>query len=362
MSKVLKIFTVTGARPQFIKAAAVSAAVARHGDGVKELLVHTGQHFDFNMRQVFFQQMGIPEPAFWLDIHSQPHGAMTGRMLEGLEKLMVQQAPDVVLVYGDTNSTLAGALAARKLNIPVAHVEAGLRSFDLSMPEEVNRIVTDRISTLLFCPTQQAAQNLLAEGFRHYPCSITITGDVMLDALLRFTPKARKPQSDIPEKFVLATLHRQSNTDLPDNLISIMEAISEIANEVPVLMPLHPRTQHALKRNGIATENRNFVITEPVGYLESLWLLQHAATVLTDSGGLQKEAYFLGKTCVTLRNETEWQELVQTGYNIPSGAVKNNILTAFDTLYDKTFEPDLSMYGNGKASETIVNQLMSMSE
>jgi UDP-GlcNAc3NAcA epimerase len=353
----MKVLTVIGARPQFVKAATVSAAIAKKSGLLTEIIVHTGQHFDHNMSGIFFEQMGIPEPAYQLDIHSLGHGAMTGRMLEELEKIMVDEKPDCVMVYGDTNSTLAGALAARKLNIPVAHVEAGLRSFDMSMPEEVNRILTDRISNLLFCPTKQAMNNLAVEGFEGFPCKIVLTGDVMLDAALTFGVKSVKPAADLPEKFIMATLHRQSNTDNLENLKSICLAIRHIADEVPVVLPIHPRTRAVIEREGLLWENQKVIVIDPVGYPESLWLIQNALMVMTDSGGLQKEAYFFGKACLTLRNETEWQELVETGTNIPAGVSTQHILKAYHQLKIIGFTPDLTLYGGGEAAQTIAEHL-----
>ncbi|MFO7723123.1 MAG: UDP-N-acetylglucosamine 2-epimerase (non-hydrolyzing) [Bacteroidales bacterium] len=353
-----KILTVIGARPQFIKAAAVSAAIAKRNGMIKEVLVHTGQHFDDNMSRVFFDQMHIPSPSYHLGIHSLSHGAMTGMMLMKLEEVIGIEQPDGVMVYGDTNSTLAGALAARKMNIPVAHVEAGLRSFDMSMPEEVNRILTDRISTILFCPTHKAKENLVREGFGHFDSSIVITGDVMLDAALRFLPAAVKPEIQLPDRFILATIHRQSNTDDPSTLRAIIGALGQIATERPVVIPLHPRTKAILDRMKPDPVYPSLIFTEPVGYLESLWLTSHAELVFTDSGGLQKEAYFMGKACITLRNETEWTELVDTGTNIPAGVTKTGILKAYNDLKDITVHPELELYGSGKASEHIVDELI----
>jgi len=353
----MKVLTVIGARPQFIKAAAVSAAIRERGGDIHEVIVHTGQHFDHNMSRIFFVQMGIPEPAYSLDIHNLPHGAMTGAMLTRLEVLMQAERPDMVMVYGDTNSTLAGALAARKLNIPVAHVEAGLRSYDMTMPEEINRILTDRISTLLFCPTAVALENLRKEGFRNFSCEMVLTGDVMLDAVMRFRPLAEKPDAALPGRYALATIHRQSNTDHPENLRNILRALQTIARDIPVVLPLHPRTQAVMKREGITLNNSGIVVIDPVGYLESLWLIDNAGMVFTDSGGLQKEAYFFAKTCVTLRNETEWTELVDTGTNIPAGVTMEGILQAYTTLRERNFVPDPTLYGGGKASGIIVEHL-----
>ncbi len=354
----MKILTVIGARPQFIKAAAVSAAIADKAGKLTEVLVHTGQHFDYNMSKVFFEQMGIPEPKYNFDIHSLPHGAMTGMMLTRLEEVIPDEKPDMVMVYGDTNSTLAGALAARKLNIPVAHVEAGLRSFNMNMPEEINRILADRISSLLFCPTSNARKNLVDEGFLRFGCKIIVSGDVMLDAALRFQDKAVKPSGVFPGRFVLATIHRQSNTDNKENLISIIRSLEKIAGNIHVILPLHPRTQGVIRSYGISPDPDKITLLNPVGYLESLWLVKNSMLVLTDSGGLQKEAYFMGKNCITLRDETEWTELVDSGTNIPAGIRETGILEAFNKLLNKDFIPDLSIYGSGNASGLIADEIL----
>jgi UDP-GlcNAc3NAcA epimerase len=354
----MKVVTVIGARPQFIKAAAVSKALKTHAPEIQEILVHTGQHFDQNMSNIFFDQMGIPTPSYRFDIHSLPHGAMTGLMLARIEEVLLTERPDAVVVFGDTNSTLAGALAARKQNIPVAHVEAGLRSFNLEMPEEINRILTDRISTLLFCPTQKAVDNLQLEAFDRYDCRIVVTGDVMLDAVLTFGPMATPPLISLPERFVLATIHRQSNTDNLEVLQQLIDALHIIGASVPVVLPIHPRTRNILSSSAIKLQDDRIILVDPVGYLESLWLIRNADLVLTDSGGLQKEAYFLGKGCVTLRDETEWTELVESGANIPAGTSVQGILEAFETLSAAVIVPDLSMYGSGAASETIAAILL----
>ncbi len=351
-----KIFTVIGARPQFIKAAVVSRALAAT-EAMEELIVHTGQHFDDNMSRVFFEELNIPHPTYNLDIHSLEHGAMTGRMLEELEKLMTSEKPDMVLVYGDTNSTLAGALAASKLHIPVAHVEAGLRSFNMAMPEEINRILTDRVSKLLFCPTDQAMTNLQQEGFNHFNCQIIRTGDVMYDAALYYTPHAKLPFTNIPEDFALATLHRAENTDNTDRLFAIIEALEEIADTTTVILPIHPRTKGILQKHGKSTVHKNLRITEPVGYLEMVGLLQRCSMVLTDSGGLQKEAYFFGKPCVTLRDETEWTELTEHQVNMLAGADKGKIIHAWQHFISNKTDFPNGLYGSGNAGDLIARSL-----
>lgn len=311
-----RIVTALGARPQFIKAAPVSRAI-RGQEGLSEVLVHTGQHFDANMSDVFFYELGIPAPAYHLGVAGGGHGAMTGRMLERLEELLEQEAPDWVLVYGDTNSTLAGALAAAKLHIPVAHVEAGLRSFNRRMPEEQNRVLTDQLADILFTPTDTASDNLRREGVPEG--RIAQVGDVMFDAALFYAERAADRSAILAAhglnrgEYVLATVHRAENTDDSERLHAIMAGLDAAAHERPVILPLHPRTRAALAREGI--EPQRIRLVEPVGYLDMVALESNAAVIATDSGGVQKEAYFHGVPCVTLRDETEWVELVEMGWN-----------------------------------------------
>jgi len=357
----MKIVTVLGARPQFVKAGTVSREI-RERENLKEVIVHTGQHFDANMSDVFFDEMQIPRPDYRLDINGMGHGAMTGQMIERIEAVLQQECPDAVLVYGDTNSTLAGALAAAKLQIPVAHVEAGLRSFNTRMPEELNRILTDRVSSRLFCPTETAVRNLEAEGFPYRIGDVTQTienvGDVMYDGALFYAKLARNPEiPGLGDVFVLATVHRAENTDDTQRLRSIFAALEHIAQRVPVVLPLHPRTRGRLEAEGIALSEKLFVI-EPVGYLEMVWLIRHAQTVLTDSGGLQKEASFFEKYCITLRDETEWVELVQTGVNVLAGAKTETIVRAFEAIQDRSYPGGTALYGDGHAAGKIVDTLM----
>ena len=289
----MKIITIIGARPQFIKASVVSKSIASQA-ALKEIIVHTGQHFDTNMSDIFFDQLCIPKPDYQLDINSGSHGEMTGRMLAEIERVIIKEMPDRVLVYGDTNSTLAGALAAIKLHVPVAHVEAGLRSFNMDMPEEINRILTDQMSDILFCPTQTAIDNLMCEGFDDKKKEVINVGDVMQDSALLFSEYATAPENfDIIDGFVLATLHRAENTDIFNRLSEIVNALNEVNCTIaPVVLPLHPRTRSAIEKVGL---NLNVHVIEPVGYLEMLWLLKHCGLVLTDSGGVQKEAFSLAK-------------------------------------------------------------------
>jgi UDP-GlcNAc3NAcA epimerase len=353
---MIRIVTIIGARPQFIKAATISREILKE-NGIKEVIIHTGQHFDENMSKVFFEELDIPRPKYNLDINSLNHGAMTGRMLEAIEDLLIKEKADLVIVYGDTNSTLAGALAASKLHIPVAHVEAGLRSFNMKMPEEINRILTDRISTFLFSPTQEAINNLIKEGFDQMDCHVMNTGDVMYDAALYYTPKARKPVADIPEQFVLSTLHRAENTDDPDRLRNIFDALNIISDHIPVVMPVHPRTQNFLAKHNMINKNSGLVLMEPVGYLNMIYLLKNCTLVMTDSGGLQKEAYFFEKPCITLRTETEWIELIENGINKIGGHNTDIILNCFHDFMNHKINFPLNLYGDGNAAEKIVKYI-----
>jgi len=353
----LKILTIIGARPQFVKAAAVSR-VLRTQVGITEKIIHTGQHFDANMSEVFFEEMAIPRPDFQLDIHSLTHGAMTGRMLEQIEGILMAEKPDAVMVYGDTNSTLAGALAAKKLGIRVAHVEAGLRSFNMAMPEEINRILTDRISDVLFCPTDTSVQNLEREGFRQFKCEIVQNGDVMQDAALFYAGQAAEKSTILRDAnlegrdFLLCTFHRQENTDTPTNLNGIVQALNMLHREVPVVVPLHPRTQKILEQQQLKLEA---LVLPPVGYFDMIRLLQSARLVLTDSGGLQKEAYFFNKFCITLREETEWSELVLHGYNRLAGTNTARILDAVSECTHRKFTKLDDFYGGGQAAQRIAS-------
>lgn len=353
----MKIATIIGARPQFIKAAVVSRAIKTRHD-INEIIIHTGQHFDSNMSDIFFEEMDIPKPNYNLNINGLSHGAMTGQMLEKIEEILLKENPDWVLVYGDTNSTLAGALAAKKLQIKVAHVEAGLRSFNMKMPEEINRILTDRVSDILFCPTEAAIKNLHSEGYKNINCKIENVGDVMQDAALFYSNKAQKPESDIPDKFILCTIHRAENTDNPEAFKNIFEALDEITKITPVVMPLHPRTRNKLHSMAYNFTASAITFIEPVGYLKMVWLLQNCQIVITDSGGLQKEAYFFKKQCLTLREETEWVELVEGGYNQICGSNKTKIFSTLDKARNqlkRNFEKN--HYGDGKAGEKIINSL-----
>lgn len=360
----MKVLTVVGARPQFIKAAVVSRALAKlPGQPVKEVLVHTGQHHDANMSQVFFDELDIPPPKHHLAIAGGRHGEMTGRMLQALESTLLTEQPDMVLVYGDTNSTLAGALASAKLHIPLAHVEAGLRSFNMRMPEEVNRVVADRVSNLLFCPTQAAVANLAAEGRFE---GVHLVGDVMFDAALYFGARSKQVSSMVcdlglePGTYVLATCHRAENTDDPKLLKEIFVALGTLADDHPVVFPLHPRTRKRAIEAGILSHLGAVRTLDPVGYIDMIALERSARTIITDSGGVQKEAYFFQVPCVTLRQETEWVETVTSGWNclVPIQAVDihDAVCSARRPANQQTanFVPP---YGDGKAGQSIAQFL-----
>jgi UDP-GlcNAc3NAcA epimerase len=341
-----------------VKAAVVSRAFAKIS-GIEEVIVHTGQHYDGNMSDVFFTEMCIPKPKYNLGVCGLSHGAMTGRMMEQIEAVMLQERPDWVLVYGDTDSTLAGALAASKLHIRLAHVEAGLRSFNMQMPEEINRILTDRVSNILFCPTQTAIDNLRREGYDNIDTQIVRTGDVMYDAALFYSASARPPQAELPEHFILCTLHRAENTDAPEILAGLMTALEEVSGKhLPVVLPLHPRTRAKLDAMGYDRATSPIRFIEPVGYFEMVWLLQHCSLVMTDSGGVQKEAFFFRRPCVTLRNETEWVELVAGGYNRLAGTMPSEIMTATETMLAATPDYSVPLYGDGHSGELIIKKIL----
>lgn len=357
----MKIVTVLGARPQFIKAAAVSRVLNFHKE-INEIIIHTGQHYDSNMSDSFFKDLDIPIPNYMLKLGGSSHGTMTASMIIDIEEILLKEKPDLLMVYGDTNSTIAGAIVASKLHIPVAHVEAGLRSFNMKMPEEINRIVTDRLSKWLFCPTDAAVYNLKAEGYDNFNCSIIKNGDVMQDAALYYAEKSNE-KSDIiknynlkKNNFVLCTVHRAENTDYKERLTSIFEALDEINKNVQVLLPLHPRTKKMLSHFNVET---NITLIDPVGYFDMIELLKNCKTVMTDSGGLQKEAFFFKKPCITLRDETEWVELIDNNFNKLVGANKELIINTFNLVNNFNSNYNVNLYGNGIASEIIVNSLSS---
>ena len=348
----MKILTVVGARPQFVKAAAVSRILR---ETHTEVLVHTGQHYDERMSEVFFRELGIPEPDYNLEVGSAGHSVQTGEMLIRMEPIFEKEKPDWVLVYGDTNSTLAGALVASKLHIPVAHVEAGLRSFNREMPEEINRVLTDHVSQLLFCPAQKAAENLKLEGVTS---GVHVVGDVMYDAVLRHSDAAEKKSSILdllelkPKQYLLATVHRASNVDDTAKLLNILETFSMLGETV--VFPVHPRTRKAIETAGFSV-GENVKLVEPVGYLDMLWLEKNARMILTDSGGVQKEAYWFATPCATLREETEWVETVESGWNVVVGIERERIMDSVRNFSIPASRPNL--FGDGDASRKIVRLL-----
>lgn len=344
----MKILTIVGARPQFIKASVVSKELQRRG--VEEALLHTGQHYDAHMSQVFFEELKIPRPKYGFELSGKSHAEMTAEILVNCERVMAEERPDIVLVYGDTNSTLAGALAASKLHVPIAHIEAGLRSFNKKMPEEINRILTDQISSLLFCPTDEAVKNLASEGIE---TGVFQVGDVMQDVALAFGRFAKKPTIYVGENFILATIHRAENTDHPERLEAIFAALDEIAKTTQVILPLHPRTQKIIQHSKFSIQN--LTIIQPVPFFEMLWLLKNCTMVMTDSGGVQKEAYFHGKPCVTLRDESEWVEILEQNYNILVGADKKKILESLHHNFSTDYSQRL--YGDGDAAVKIVDEI-----
>lgn len=353
----MKIATIVGARPQFIKAATISRAISAQS-GISEVLIHTGQHFDTNMSDVFFTELDIRKPDHHLGIGGGTHGENTGRMLEAIEKVLIAEKPDWVLVYGDTDSTLAGALAAVKLHIPLAHVEAGLRSFNRRMPEEINRVLTDHASDLLFVPTSTAIKNLANEGISGE--KVHLVGDVMYDATRYYQVKARKPHSvEISDEapFVLCTIHRAENTDDVARLTAIVTKLNRLAEQTPVVLPLHPRTVAALKRLPGVSLNSSMLVIEPVGFLEMTWLLTKCRLVLTDSGGVQKEAYFHNKPCITLRDETEWVELVDAGFNRLMSPFSSSFIDEVTRMSQTEIPGGSRLYGDGQAANRTLNVL-----
>lgn len=349
----MKIVSVVGVRPQFVKASVVSRELRKNNE---EILIHTGQHYDYQMNKVFFEQLNIPEPDYHLDIGSGSHGYQTGEMLKKIEKVLIKEKPDLVLIYGDTNSTLAGALAASKLNIRTAHVESGLRSFDKSMPEEINRVITDHCSDILFCPTQNAVENLKSEGITE---NVYLTGDVMVDSLL-YNKDVAENKSNIlnylglnNKEYIVATVHRASNTDNKNNLQNIANALYEL--NCIVVFPAHPRTEKLLKKYKLYDKLRNNIkLIEPLGFFDFIKLLNHAKVILTDSGGIQKEAYLLKVPCITLRENTEWIETVEDGWNILVGANKETIIKMVNE-FNPSVKTHSNRFGSGNSGARITS-------
>ena len=369
---MIKIVTIIGARPQIIKAAALSRAIKnKFSDKIEEVIVHTGQHYDENMSQVFFDELGIPSPDYNLGVGSGKHGAQTAKMIEGIEEILLKENPDYLVVYGDTNSTLAGAIAASKIHIPIAHIEAGLRSFNKAMPEEINRICCDHCSTMLFSPTLTGYKNLINEGFNPenkkpftadnpgiYHC-----GDVMYDNSLYFE-STRQQVNETTSHYILCTIHRNNNTDEPKRLNAIVRALIKLSEEKEIIIPLHPRTKKLLDVNLDSDTYDTFInnsrihITEPVSFLEMISLEKNASLVLTDSGGVQKESYFFKKPCIIMRSETEWKEIVEVGAAIIADADEEKIIEAYHHFKDNDDIQFPEIFGDGKAAEFICNELI----
>jgi len=356
----VEILTIVGARPQFIKAAAFARALRGHeGPPIQHILVHTGQHYDDMMSDVFFRELDIGAPDHNLGVAGGSHGAMTGRMLERIEALLMERRPDWVLIYGDTNSTLASALAASKLHIRVAHVEAGLRSFNMRMPEEINRIVADKLSTLLFCPTEAAVHNLHQEGIHQ---GVHLVGDVMYDVALQFAKVAERDSTAISrlglagKDYVLTTCHRAENTDDPARLTGILKALDAVAQTHAVVMPIHPRTRQKIEQLGLQGLLGRIQVIDPLSYLDMVMLEKNATAIVTDSGGMQKEAFFYEVPCITTRDETEWVETVETGWNVLTGADTDRIVSAFQRRGHRS-PAALRPYGDGRAAELILSHM-----
>ncbi len=380
---MIKIVTVIGARPQIIKAAALSRAISTgFSDRISEVIVHTGQHYDVNMSQVFFHELGIPRPDYNLGVGSGPHGRQTARMIEGLEAILVDEQPDFLVLYGDTNSTLAGAIAASKLHIPIVHIEAGLRSFNKSMPEEINRIMCDHSSTLLFSPTATGFANLMREGFNAESVApyssdnpkIYHCGDVMYDNTLHYAEIAEEKSKILeehgltPGNYLLSTIHRNNNTDIPKRLNAIFEALDSISRsrQIQIVLPLHPRTEKLLKQNlsselyDSVNSNKLIKIIPPVSFLDMTRLEKNAILILTDSGGVQKEAYFFEKPCVIARSETEWIEIVEVGAGIIADADRDRITTAIESFLDNPPAHYPKVFGDGGAAAFICGEMLKM--
>jgi UDP-N-acetylglucosamine 2-epimerase len=352
----MKIASIVGARPNFIKLAPISKELRKN---FEEIIIHTGQHYDYEMDRVFFEQLGIPKPDYHLNIGSGSHGRQTGEMLKGIEEVLVKDRPDLTIVFGDTNTTLSGALSAAKLHIKVAHVEAGLRSYNRLMPEEINRVLTDHCSDFLFCPTPTAVKILASEGITD---SVYLTGDVMVDILEKNADIAETRSSILSDldivskKFILTTIHRAENTDNIERLSSIVQALSKIAKTQDIVFPCHPRTEKQLKLSGLWDDLSSSVkITRPVGYMDMLLLEKNASKIMTDSGGVQKEAYIFGVPCITVRDETEWIETVEDGWNILTGADKGKIIRAAEEFCPERNRS--SIFGDGNASVRIADVL-----
>lgn len=364
---MLKVMTILGARPQFIKAAAVSRAIAELNSKKKilnEIIVHTGQHYDVNMSDIFFNEMKIPKPNYNLNVNGLSQGAMTGQMIVKLEELMIKEQPHIVLLYGDTNSTLAGALTARKLNIPIVHIEGGLRNFDLTIPEDVNRILTDRISNVIFYSTDSAKRNLIQEGFEHFPIKLIRTGDLMADTVFYYSKIAEQESKILDKlnlngkKFDLLTVHRNSNVQ-EHNLKEIISALNKLSKEKLIVFPIHPNTRKKIESYNIDL-NTNIMMIEPVGYFDMLMLLGTCNFVITDSGGLQRESYLMKKKSLLLMEYTPWEELIDNGFSSISKINSQEIVQNYNTMLSNRPDFNLSLYGDGTTAQVIVKEIIKL--
>lgn len=376
---MIKLLTIIGARPQIIKAAALSRTIKEYfQDKIEEIIVHTGQHYDTNMSHIFFEELNIPAPHYHLNVGSGNHGKQTALMIEKIEEVLFKEQPNAIVIYGDTNSTLAGAIAASKLHIPVFHIEAGLRSYNKNMPEEINRIVADHVSSILFCPTQQSIKNLEKEGFKQHSLQyninhpkIVLSGDVMYDNSIYFSKIAEKKSSILTKlfsnqtpSFVLCTIHRDNNTDIPERLNKIFKALQEISKEKDIVLPLHPRTKKILSTHLNSelyhniVQNKHLHIIEPVSFLDMIMLEKNCQMIITDSGGVQKESYFFKKPCIVLRPETEWIELLETGTTLLADADDNKIISAYHQLKNTSIDKFIPFYGTGNAANIICEEII----
>ena len=347
----MKIISVIGARPQFIKAAALSYNL-RLNNLFEEVIIHTGQHYDENMSNIFFDQLQIPQPDYRLDSGGKSHAAMTAYQLHEIAKILKNERPDCVLLYGDTNSTLSGALAASKLSIPIVHVEAGLRSYNMNMPEEINRIITDRLSRILFCPSDDAKENLMREGYQNFDLDIYVVGDIMLDSIKLFFEnlEIKKP---FAEPYVVCTIHRQESTDQSDRLKEIIQGLNEISKTAKIIFPIHPRTQKIISDQKILLSD-NIIVSQPLSYIDFLSHVKHCELVITDSGGLQKESYFMNKNCLVIREETEWTELISNNNNKLCGFKKGKIIQNFNNRNNLNNDFGQPIYGDGNTANRII--------
>ena len=354
--KSLKLLLIVGARPQFIKASSIIREIKKY-KSLNVIIVHTGQHYDREMSQIFFDELNITPPKYNLEVHEKNHGIMISKMISKLEKVFLKEKPNWIIVFGDTNSTLAGALAANKLAIKLAHIESGMRSYNKNMPEEINRILTDRLSNLLFCSSKISKQNLISENYNVNKYKILNVGDVMLDSIEHYKRFSKKPEINIKNNFILATIHRSENINNTKNLKNIFQSLNKISSNSQIIMPIHPNTKNKLKKLNFNLNKLSLI--SPVSYFEMIWLIQNCEILITDSGGLQKEAFFLNKICLTLRNVTEWIELIKLGVNFLAGTKKNKILKTYEKIIKTKLNfPKSKVYGSGKSSAKIIKAIL----